>query len=93
MYPVHITDHAVLRYIERVYGINIDDVRREILSIEDYEKYRQFKDCNIKRDNCVLIIRDCKVVTVLAKDMENKHFIKKRDYEKAVHKRKRKNGK
>lgn len=40
-----------------------------------------------------MIIRDCKVVTVLAKDMENKHFIKKRDYEKAVHKRKRKNGK
>ena len=28
--PVHVSDHAVLRYLERVGGFNIDDLRRSI---------------------------------------------------------------
>lgn len=31
--PVHVTDHAVLRYLERVIGLNIDVVRDHIAGI------------------------------------------------------------
>lgn len=30
MSRVHVTDHAVLRYLERHYGLDVDRVRREI---------------------------------------------------------------
>lgn len=30
--PIKVSDHAVLRYLERVLGLNLDDVRAEILS-------------------------------------------------------------
>ena len=37
---LHITDHAVIRYLERVRGVDIDAVRREISTktalIQDY---------------------------------------------------------
>ena len=37
---LHITDHAVIRYLERVRGVNIEAVRREISAkialIQDY---------------------------------------------------------
>lgn len=28
--PVHVTDHAVLRYLERAHGLDVDAVRRHI---------------------------------------------------------------
>ena len=30
MKPLHITDHALIRYIERVYGIDLDPIKAEI---------------------------------------------------------------
>lgn len=31
--PPHVTDHAVIRYLERVKGVDIDATRREIADI------------------------------------------------------------
>lgn len=85
-----VSDHALVRYIERIYGIDMDTVRREVITDEECSKYAGFKDFKIKRDNCIVVVQDSTVVTVLSKEMENKHFVNKRDYEKVVHKRKNK---
>jgi len=30
MLPVHVTDHAIIRYLERAHGLDVDAVRRHL---------------------------------------------------------------
>lgn len=39
----HITDHAIVRYFERVLGVNIEEVKRQILPEEDEKALLKLK--------------------------------------------------
>ena len=63
----HISDHAVLRFMERVYGIDIAKVRAE-MDTPALAKAASFgAPCLIGRHGERLVIREGRVVTVLAK--------------------------
>lgn len=59
-----VSEHAMLRYLQRVNGLGLDALRDEILT-PDAEKSIQFaKSCVIKRGAVSLVVRDNVVVTV-----------------------------
>lgn len=60
---VPVTDHAVLRYLERVQGWDIEAVRREIAAIA--APAVRMGACGITRDGWSFRISDGTVITVL----------------------------
>jgi len=64
---IEVSDHAVLRYLERVEGYDIDTLRSELAksipeSAVRFSKGSLFK---YKADCCMFVIKDCKVLTVV----------------------------
>lgn len=60
-----ITEHGLLRYIERVKRVNIDSIKGEILDIFEKEDFR--KNGVFEKDGVRYIIQGNKVVTVINK--------------------------
>lgn len=60
--PVVVTDHAVVRYLERVRGFNIENVRAAILTIAGGAAAVGAKA--VRKDGFCYQIRDRKIVTV-----------------------------
>lgn len=69
---VVVTDHAVIRYIERVYKLNLEDLKQEILTddvLEAIEKFNsgKFPVTRLGR-NITLVARNKTIVTVIDQD-------------------------
>ena len=65
---IRITDHAVLRYLERVKGMDIAAVRREMtLDVRTMQALKGCKNARVNRNDCTQVIVDRKVVTVVGK--------------------------
>lgn len=62
---IHVTDHAVLRYLERVEGMDIEKVRREIGRRVDLLNSHPGATA-VRSAGVRYVIRDLKVVTVTA---------------------------
>ena len=60
-----ITEHGLLRYIERVKRVNIDSIKGEILDIFEKEDFR--KNGVFEKDGVRYIIQGNKIVTVINK--------------------------
>ena len=64
--PVKITDHAVVRYFERCLGIDMADVKEQILPASIHASVRDMGD-NAQvpiANDCYSVLRDGRVVTV-----------------------------
>ena len=66
---VHITDHALLRYVERVFGIDVDAVRREILT-DGVAKCIELGASTITVKGIQFRVKDRSIVTVIASDQK-----------------------
>jgi hypothetical protein len=63
--PPTVTEHAVVRYLERIHGLDIGAVRREILTGLAGAAVKAKKTCVIRRgDGAEIVIRGGVVVTV-----------------------------
>ncbi len=63
-----VSDHAVLRYMERVKGINVGDIREEIIdSIPCIDHAEDIKDMSVLKGAHKLVIKDNVIVTVSPK--------------------------
>ena len=66
---IHVTDHALVRYLERIEGFDIDGIRRQIaesLSSPFAKKLIDFSsgaNCRINAGNAVYWLRGNKVTT------------------------------
>lgn len=61
-----VTEHALLRYLERVEGIDLEAVRKRMLEGRE-DAIRTLGSCKIKAENGVtLVVRDGSVVSVNA---------------------------
>lgn len=60
-----VSDHAVVRYLERVMGADIEGIRRKIIA-DDGAKIKVMDDGSIDRDEYTLIINNNTVCSVLA---------------------------
>lgn len=59
-----ISDHALVRYLERIEGIDMDEVRAKILDEATIKKIQFAKSCDIISNGYTLIVRDSVVVTL-----------------------------
>lgn len=66
------SEHAILRYIERVMHIDIEELKEKILPKSEREAIlKTSKTLNYKKGDFTLKIQDGVVVTVLTRDMED----------------------
>lgn len=63
-----VTEHALLRYIERVYKIDLNEIRDEILTDSVKGFIEQFGSGKIPTEHCRLVVKDRTVITVETKD-------------------------
>lgn len=77
MYPLSISDHACVRFIERVYGIDMDEVREKILSVEEFNTASKLTSTfNYKKDTHTAVVENGTVVTVLSSKMSKDNLLK-----------------
>lgn len=58
-----VTEHAILRFIERVYNINIEDVKSKILVDSVLKNHKSFGAGKFPHPNGQVVVRDNTVVT------------------------------
>lgn len=64
---IDVSDHAVLRYMQRVHGVDIDEIRRSIAASID-DKVVTFADGSAfkyKTSECTFVVRDNTVTTTI----------------------------
>ena len=61
---VTVTDHAVVRYFERVKGFDIEEIRNKILPSEVKPKIQILANCKYPLENFEIVVKNNKVVTV-----------------------------
>ena len=61
-----ISEHAMLRYIERVMNINLEDIGNRILTEENRKMIKFAGSCKIKSDGIELIVKDFCIISVVA---------------------------
>ena len=59
-----VSEHALLRYIERVIGIDMDELRQKILTEEVKNFSRIFGDGTFPAEGFKVVVKDKKVVTI-----------------------------
>lgn len=58
-----VTDHALIRYLQRVYELDVNALRSEIIG-DNEAMICGFRKCKIRRQDYVLVCDNGKVVTV-----------------------------
>ncbi|XVJ69926.1 MAG: hypothetical protein HEQ39_09895 [Rhizobacter sp.] len=64
---VRVSDHALLRYIERAMGVDLDKFRAAILTEQNRKAIEFAGDCTIKSGGVEFLVKNRTVVTVIAK--------------------------
>jgi hypothetical protein len=77
--PITISEHAILRYLERVKGVDLEAIKLEILPDILRNQFDKMGDGCYPASTHRLQIRERVVVTVLDTDMVKKRSRKKRD--------------
>jgi sugar-specific transcriptional regulator TrmB len=62
-----ISEHAILRYLERVEGVNIDNIVNTILTDDIKDKIKFMCNGKIKCNAYTLVIKNCVIVSVETK--------------------------
>lgn len=65
---VVISEHAIIRYVERVMGINIEEVKSKILSAQTKNIIENLGDGRYPIEGGFIAVRDNVIVTVIGKD-------------------------
>lgn len=60
-----VSEHALLRYIERVMGLDLDAIRQQILNDKNRAAIAFAGNCRIKSGGVELIVKDRTVVSVV----------------------------
>lgn len=59
-----VTEHALLRYIERAYGIDLGEIKERMLPPATISLINQFRSGKIPSDDVRLVVKDRVVITV-----------------------------
>lgn len=59
-----VSEHAILRYLERVKGMDIESLKNEILDHKTVEHIKFAKNCNIKKATHTLVVKNNTIITV-----------------------------
>lgn len=61
-----VSEHAIIRYLERVKGLDITEISNEIMDEKTKNAIKFMKNGKINRDEYALVIRDSIVVSVVS---------------------------
>lgn len=61
---VEISEHAILRYLERVKGINIVEIRKEIVSEKNFNAIKTLSNGKFPENGYKLVVKDNTIVTI-----------------------------
>ena len=67
-----ITEHAILRYLERIIGIDIEAVKKEILPEEVEQLIKVMPNGTFQCITHKIVVKDNTIVTVIETEKENK---------------------
>lgn len=73
---IKITDHAAIRYLQRIMGIDLTDLANEIVSKDTSETIKKFGTGRVVADSTVLIYKGKTVITIITKAMATTHRMK-----------------
>lgn len=62
---VVVSEHAMLRYIERVLGIDLDELNKKIINETDAKQISSLGNCTYSKDGFKLKVKNNKVITIL----------------------------
>ncbi len=65
---IRISTHALLRYIERILKIDIEEIKRKIINKDIEQSYYQLGDGKYHNGNITLLINNDTVVTITNKE-------------------------
>lgn len=68
---VRITEHAILRFLERVKGVDIEQIKREMIDEKQEELISKLQTCKVDQGDCTLVVSNRIVVTVHEKTKPN----------------------
>lgn len=76
-----VSDHALVRYFERVLGFDMDIIKKSLLPIEVLDKICLLKNCEIPMSangkDIRLIVCNNKIITIQFAEREESHKTKK----------------
>lgn len=61
---VVISEHAILRYLERVKGIDLEEIKQELLDEKTYNMIDFAKSCRVKKSGYDIIAKNNVIVTI-----------------------------
>ena len=67
---VRVSDHAVLRYMDRVLGLGVEELREQMLTEKHRAMIKFAKNCRIKFNGVELVVKDYVVTTIIAEGEE-----------------------
>jgi len=65
---IRISTHALLRYVERILGINLDEIKKKILTKEIEENYYRLGNGKYHNGSFTLLINNDTVVTITTRE-------------------------
>jgi hypothetical protein len=71
--PIHITDHAMLRYIERVMGVDMAQVRENILPRSNQQAVRRLGSGSFPIGEHRIVVKGGRIVTVKNNQQKGGH--------------------
>jgi hypothetical protein len=73
IHGIHVTEHAIVRYLERRYGIDVKELLAELVPYETAQLLRRVKNGRVGiKHNLWLVVADGTVVTVAPTDGRQK---------------------
>lgn len=61
----YITDHCIIRYLERVYNFDFEKIKKEIIETKGLEDAILIGASKFKKDNKTFVIENGKIVTII----------------------------
>jgi len=68
---IKITDHALIRYIERILDVSLDPIRKDILNSGVVDVYDNFGDGKFPVKDCVMVIKEGRITTTYKSNKRN----------------------
>jgi len=60
-----ITDHALLRYLERIHGFDVEEIRKELMTDSLRKCLQTYKTGKVTENGITYIFRDNAIVTIM----------------------------
>lgn len=86
---VKITDHALIRYIERILEVSLDPIRKQMLNSGVIDTYRSIGDGKYPVRDCIMVVKEGNITTTFKENKRNnKRHKRNGQYSRKHHERK-----